>query len=179
MGELSINRHTSSPEILRRSDEAWRRAFAELKANQSAGFGIAIPKAITDHYAKKRLCSVAFVKLEEFPDRGTMRASADGSIRRSFSFRTKGTAVEEQSSDSLILMAMPRQTRIWINSKFSGARLGWPGVPDLIDGDWTDQQRTDWQALCETSSRIEEILERGRRPTPRRHKGNGRVHNPW
>jgi hypothetical protein len=177
MGDISISREMSAAEIARRSDEAWRRAFADMKANRNASFGIGIAKTITAHYAKKRLCAVAFVKLEDHPERGTMRGSTDGSIRRSFRFRTEGTAIEDQSSDPLILMAMPRKTRLWINREFSACRLGWAGSPDLVDGDWTDEQRAEWQVLCETASRIEDILARGRQPAPRRRTYTGT--NPW
>lgn len=180
MGDLSIHRSMSAAEISRRSDEAWRRAFAELKSNlqaDQAPTAAAVPKTIIAHYAKKRLCAVAFVKLDDFPDRGTMRASTDGSDRRSFSFRIKGTAIEEQSSDPLVLMAMPRQTRIWINSTFPNCRLGFGTSHDLVDGDWTEQQRADWQALCRTASRIEDILARGRTAPPRRKTYTGL--NPW
>jgi hypothetical protein len=167
---------TCSPEerveALARADAA----FAEIKSGPIKFIGPGVPKARTDLYLKKNLVPAVFVMLEDHrADRGTMRASTDGSFRRAFNFSTKGMVVE-QDTGGLMLVAIPRRTRAWINRKFSASRLGWPGGIELA-GEWTEEQRATWKLLYETADMTETFIDKARRPAPRRRTYAGI--SPW
>lgn len=151
-------------------------AFAEIQAAPIAFAGPGIPKARTKLYLKKNMVPVTFVILEDHREnRGTMRASTDGSLRRSFSFKTTGLIIEEQS-DAIVLAGIARRTRSWINETFKSARLGWAERSEL-DGQWTDEQRATWALFCETADLTERIIDKARLPAPRRRTFTGL--NPW
>lgn len=153
-------------------------AFAEMKVAPVAYIGPGVPQLRSKLYLKKNLVPVVFVMLEDHrEDRGTIRGSTDGSLRRAFSFRATGLVIEERA-DSLILAGIPRRTRSWINERFKPARLGWLGTPDL-DGEWTDEQRAAWARLGETANLTERIIDKARTQPAPKHYGNGRVYNPW
>lgn len=151
-------------------------AFAEIQASPIAFAGPGIPKARTQLYLKKNFVPAAIVVLDDHrSDRGTMQASTDGSVRRSFWFDTRDMIVE-QASDRLMLVGIPRWRRSRINERFKSARLGWAERSDL-DGEWADEQRAAWALLCETADLTERIIDKARLPAPRRSTLTGL--NPW
>lgn len=150
-------------------------AFAEIVATPAQFIGPGIPQARSKSYLKKNLVPVTFVMLEDHrADRGTMRASTDGSFRRAFNFRTTGLIVEERAG-SLFLAGIPRRTRTWINQKFVDARLGWSH--GQLDGNWTDEQRATWARFREIADLTEHVIDKDRAPPPSRRTYVGI--NPW
>jgi hypothetical protein len=151
-------------------------AFAEIQAAPIAFTGPGIPKARTSLYLKKNMVPVAFVILEDHrADRGTLRASTDGSVRRSFWFSAERLIIEEQD-ENLVLAGIPRRTRTWINEKNKSARLGYAARSDL-EGEATDERRATWKRLCEIADATEQIIDKARKIPTRRSTLTGL--NPW
>jgi hypothetical protein len=176
---LGLARDLPAGEFSKRSDAAWRAAFEEVRARRSVGIGVGVPAARSNHYARKNMVAVTFVKLEDRIERGTILASRDGSAKCAFSVPAKKLTIEPESTGDLILAGMPRSLCSWVNVTFPKANLGWPGVVANFAGDWTEDQRSTYGFLMEVANLTNNLVDRARRPPPRNYGKGYTGSNPW